>query len=79
MDCQDISTTGFAVYPTPPRQHFAMKGDSGSWCLNRDGDLVGLLVGGDEKDGSGVVIPFSVILKDIENILGVVTGNVIWP
>jgi hypothetical protein len=56
-----------------------MKGDSGSWCLNGDGDLVGLLVGGDEKDGSGVVIPFSVILKDIENIPGVGAGNVSLP
>ncbi|KAN0068674.1 hypothetical protein V8E54_013398 [Elaphomyces granulatus] len=70
---------GFAVYPTPPREYFAMKGDSGSWCLNGDGDLVGLLVGGDEKDGSGVVIPFSVILKDIENIPGVGAGNVSLP
>jgi len=74
-----IHHCGFVVYPTPPRQYFAMKGDSGSWCLNGDGDLVGQLVGGDERDGSGVVIPFSVILKDLGMILRVGTENISLP
>lgn len=41
-------------------QHFAGDGDARAWCLTGSGELVGLLVAGDERDGIGLMIPIEI-------------------
>lgn len=45
---------------------FSKKGDSGSWVLNSDGQLGGLLLAGQEGMSWSYVTPISVVLADIE-------------
>ncbi|KAL4942771.1 hypothetical protein BDV06DRAFT_191495 [Aspergillus oleicola] len=71
-----IHHRAFIVVASPHRQQFALPGDSGAWCLDGNGDLVGQLVGGDKETGAGLMIPFSVILNDIEMKLGLEPGSV---
>ncbi|KAL4778054.1 hypothetical protein BJX76DRAFT_167570 [Aspergillus varians] len=70
---------GFVVSTRPFSNSFCEPGDSGAWCLNADGELVGQLVGGDMQDGSGIMIPFAVILDDIEMKLGLPAGSITLP
>ncbi|KAL2006227.1 hypothetical protein VTN00DRAFT_9881 [Thermoascus crustaceus] len=56
-------------------QHFAGNGDAGAWCLTGGGELVGLFVAGDERDGSGLMIPIEVVMEDIERTLGLSPGS----
>ena len=67
---------GYIVFASSFRRTFCQPGDSGSWCLNGDGDVVGQLVGGDEEDGTGLIIPFSTVLEDIERKLELKSGSV---
>ncbi|KAL2829271.1 hypothetical protein BDW59DRAFT_159261 [Aspergillus cavernicola] len=69
----------WVVYSSPFRKSFSQPGDSGAWCLNGDGDVVGQLVGGDEADGSGLLIPFSTVVEDIEVKFGLKSGTVCLP
>ena len=45
---------------------FSLPGDSGSWVLNRRGQLGGLLLAGQEGMSWSYVTPISVVLADIE-------------
>ena len=54
---------------------FASPGDSGSWCLDGNGGLVGLLIGGDKEDGTGLMIPIDLVLRDVGRQLGVSPGS----
>lgn len=45
---------------------FSKKGDSGSWVLNPDGQLGGVLLAGQEGMSWSYVTPISVVLADIE-------------
>ena len=44
---------------------FAQPGDSGSFVLNHEGQLQGVLFGGWDN-GFGLMIPIDVLIKDIE-------------
>lgn len=67
---------GFVVYPPPSGTFFCRPGDSGSWCLNRDGDVVAMLLEGNDVDGTGLVVPFTNIVEDIAMELGVDAGAI---
>ncbi|KAK6342377.1 hypothetical protein TWF718_007777 [Orbilia javanica] len=47
---------------------FAMGGDSGSWVINKDFQVVGMLVGHSNAGVIAFVTPMEVIIKDIEAI-----------
>lgn len=50
-------------------EDFAMGGDSGSWVVNQQKELVGIVIGSDSKSGqwgSGIVTPIKLIMEDIE-------------
>ncbi|KAI9374374.1 hypothetical protein BJX61DRAFT_540821 [Aspergillus egyptiacus] len=70
---------GYIIFKSPHRSAFSQHGDSGAWCLNGDGDVIGQLVGGDERDGTGIMIPFSTVVDDIELKLGLKPGSVSLP
>jgi len=50
-------------------EDFAVGGDSGSWVVNQQKELVGIVIGSDSKSGqwgSGIVTPILSIIEDIE-------------
>ncbi|KAF3491860.1 uncharacterized protein GIQ15_01377 [Arthroderma uncinatum] len=54
---------------------FARPGDSGSWVLNMSGQVIGILVAGDESDGSGLIVPMSLVVRNIEAVAGFPEGS----
>lgn len=66
----------FLVYPDGFGTHFAREGDSGAWCLNGKGEVVGLVIGGCENDGTSLIIPMESVVKDIERLCGCGDGSV---
>ncbi|PLN75246.1 hypothetical protein BDW42DRAFT_181002 [Aspergillus taichungensis] len=63
----------FIVAPYAGRK-FAATGDSGSWCLNGKGEVVGILIGGDPT-GSGLVIPMDLVIENMEAFLKLPSGS----
>ncbi|PGH16985.1 hypothetical protein AJ79_01369 [Helicocarpus griseus UAMH5409] len=59
------------ISPTDGRA-FAAAGDSGAWCLNGKGHVVGLVIGGDETDGTALILPMELVFDDMEQLTG-------WP
>ncbi len=51
-------------------QFFADHGDSGAWVLNREGQLAGLIVGGNPQLRWVYATPISAVFADIEAQLG---------
>jgi hypothetical protein len=66
----------YMVTTSPTRRPFGLPGDSGAWCLNGNGDVVGQLVAGDSNDGTGLVVPFKLLLNDMEDKLGLEPGSI---
>ncbi|EEQ31269.1 hypothetical protein McanMca71_006840 [Microsporum canis] len=64
---------GFEISSGPAP--FAKPGDSGSWVLNMSGQVIGLLFGGDVADGSAMVMPMNLVVKDIEEKVGIPSGT----
>lgn len=58
----------FVIYCGSFGSHFSKKGDSGAWCLSGKGEVVGLLIGGCEADGTALVIPMEPVVRDIERL-----------
>ena len=46
-------------------ERFAEEGDSGAFVLNRGGQLVGILVGGNKAAGQAYVTPIKAVIDDI--------------
>lgn len=67
---------GYVVFPPKGRLFFCRYGDSGSWCLNGDGEVVAMIIGGDEAHGTGFVTPFLTIVEDIAMELDVDAGSI---
>lgn len=65
---------GFIVFPLENRRFFCRQGDSGSWCLNGDGDLVAMIIGGDDDHGTGIITPFTTVVDDIAMMLNIDAG-----
>lgn len=59
-----------------PGEKFTRPGDSGSWVLTGSGEAIGLLIGGDDVDGSGLITSLPLVAKDIEKALGSGDGSV---
>jgi hypothetical protein len=66
----------YVVQRSEFRHAFCGPGDSGAWCLNGEGEVVGLLIGGDMADGSGLMVPFSLTVADAERMLGLEAGSI---
>ncbi|KAK2763182.1 hypothetical protein FQN54_009818 [Arachnomyces sp. PD_36] len=75
--------------PCPPSLHhrayivfdkfgnnFGEEGDSGAWCLNAKGEVVGLLIGGCTADGYALIIPMDMVVQDIEHRANCGAGSV---
>lgn len=58
---------------------FASPGDSGSWCLNGDGQLVGMIFAGDTAQQIGLMTPIEVVARDIERVLQLPTNSLDFP
>lgn len=54
---------------------FAENGDSGAWVLNMSGQVVGMIFAGDKADGTALIAPMDLIVKDIEDKLGIPRGS----
>ncbi|PKY08502.1 hypothetical protein P168DRAFT_278084 [Aspergillus campestris IBT 28561] len=67
----------FIVAPYPDRV-FAATGDSGSWCLNGNGEVLGILIGGDPT-GAGLVIPMKLVIENMEAFLKLPSGSLKLP
>ena len=48
----------------------SMEGDSGSWALNGNGDLIGLQWGADFSHNYAFIIPIQEVIRDIEEQTG---------
>ncbi|KAL4787631.1 hypothetical protein BJX76DRAFT_369357 [Aspergillus varians] len=70
---------GYVVFLCPNKRPFGLPGDSGAWCLEGNGDVVGQLIGGDRGDGTGLLIPFSMVIDDMELKLGLKPGSLSLP
>lgn len=73
----DIRHTCYLV--TPDFGEFAQPGDSGAWCLNGNGELVGIVIGGEESSGTGLMIPIEVVFQDIERMLNLPQDSLKFP
>ncbi|KMQ43691.1 hypothetical protein HL42_5620 [Trichophyton rubrum] len=54
---------------------FAKHGDSGAWVLNMSGQVVGMIFAGDKADGTTLIAPMDLIVKDIEDKVGIPRGS----
>jgi hypothetical protein len=70
---------GYVVFLCPNMKSFGLPGDSGAWWLDGNGDVVGQLVGGDKLDGTGLLIPFPMVIHDMELKLGLKPGTLSLP
>lgn len=52
------------------RGAMASPGDSGAWLLDVEGDVFGIINGGDTRYGIASVIPTDVVFRDNERITG---------
>ncbi|MCJ1250828.1 hypothetical protein MMC30_008056 [Trapelia coarctata] len=77
-DPEDVIYTAWDIVP-PPRgsKNFSESGDSGSWVLDKDGSLCGMLCAGSNPElgqglgkSHGFVIPIDRVFADIEHITG---------
>lgn len=59
-----------AYVVTPSNRPFADWGDSGSWVLNGEGELVGMIIARDERDGTAMFTPMENILHNIVSLTG---------
>lgn len=66
----------FVVFPVNGRRFFCRPGDSGSWCLNEDGEVIAMIIGGDDGDGTRFVTPFFSIVEDMVMVLGVDAASI---
>ncbi|RDW61845.1 uncharacterized protein DSM5745_10517 [Aspergillus mulundensis] len=73
---QHLHHRGYVVFTAPFRNAFSGPGDSGAWCLDGNGDVVGQLIGGNQIEGSGILIPFAVVVNDIEKKLDLKPGSI---
>lgn len=66
----NVPNQSYVVFPNASFLPVARRGDSGAWPLDEDGQLLGIIHGGDEARGSGFVIPIHDVLEDIQRITG---------
>lgn len=54
----------------------ALPSDSGSFCLNGNGELVGIIFAGDTSYGIGIMAPIELVVKDMERMLGLAENTI---
>lgn len=64
---------------TPDFGEFAQPGDSGAWCLDGNGEVVGVVIGGEESSGTGLTIPIETVFQGIERMLNLPQGSLKFP